>query len=91
MELHSNSNEKRSAVLTSMALAMARILLSDGFSKASLHTGEVGHMNTGAMSHLFLSGTTLRPHVAYMSAKRRLISVHLTRTLPTHRLSVHRL
>ena len=48
-------------------------------------------MNTGAMSHFFLSGTTLRPHVAYMSAKRRLIVVHLTGTLPTHRLSVHRL
>ena len=30
-------------------------------------------MNTGTMSHLFLRGTTLRPHVAYMSAKRRLV------------------
>ena len=47
-------------------------------------------MNTGTMSHLFLSETTLRPQVAYMSAKRRLISVHLTRTLPIHRLFVHR-
>ena len=47
-------------------------------------------MNTGAMSHLFLSGATLDPHETYMSAKRRLIVVHLTRTLPTHRLSVHR-
>ena len=35
-------------------------------------------MNTGTMGYLFLSGATLRPHVAYMSAKRRLISVHLT-------------
>ena len=48
-------------------------------------------MNTSPMSHLFLSGTTLHPHVAYMSAKRRLVVVHLTGTLPTHRLSVHRL
>ena len=48
-------------------------------------------MNTGTMSHLFLRGTTLRPHVAYMSAKRRLVVVHLTGTLPIHRLSVHRL
>ena len=48
-------------------------------------------MNTGTMGYLFLSGATLRPHVAYMSAKRRLISVHMTRTLPMHRLFVHRL
>ena len=43
-------------------------------------------MNTGTMGYLFLSGATLRPHVAYMSAKRR-----LTRTLPMPRLFVHRL
>ena len=37
-------------------------------------------MNTGTMGYLFLSGATLRPHVAYMSAKRRLISVHCSRS-----------
>ncbi len=45
-------------------------------------------MNTGTMSHVFLSGTTLRPHAAYLWANRRLVVVHLTGTLPTPRLYV---
>ena len=66
-------------------------VLQRRISQPPLYAGEVGHVNAGAVSHLFLGGTTLHPNVAYVSAKCRLISVHLTRKLPTHRLSVHRL
>ena len=49
-------------------------------------------MDTGTVSHFFLSGAFQGPHFAYVSAKRRLISghMHLTRTLPILRLYVHR-
>lgn len=89
MEPHSNSNEKEVSSVDVHSLGNGTDILKRRIPQAPLHTtGEVGQMNTGTMSHVFLSGTTLRPHVAYLWAKRRMVVVHLTGTLPTHSLHV---